>query len=207
MVKAKYYILTGALIGLGLLMAFLPEKPMSKQISADQILAEINYDTRFWSTDRVARTIIQEDPLLLLVDVRTPVEYAKYHLPGAINVPLKDITSEDWLSYFDQDVKEIVFYSNGTIYASQAWMLLRRMSFPNLYVLEGGLNNWVETIMRPKAPKRSASIQEVELYQFRKGASAFFGGGTVGSATDTQATQPTPVIKKRRKKGAVEGGC
>ncbi len=205
MVRKEYYFMTVLGAALALAMAFVPDSGKNIERTPEQLLADINYDTRFWSTDRVAQMIIQEDPLLMVVDVRKPEEYNSYHLPGAINVPLKNILDKNQIELFDQDINEIVLYSNGTIYANQAWMLLRRMNFSNLNVMQGGLNHWVETIMRPPLPPHGASTSEHELYQLRKGASMFFGGGSL-SGKQQKTFAPIPTIKKRKKK-AVEGGC
>jgi rhodanese-related sulfurtransferase len=188
-------------------MAFLPDSPHSKQLAPEKLLAEINSSNRFKSTDEVARLIIQQDPLLLLVDVRTAEEYAAYHLPGAISIPLSEILSNDMLPYFDQKVQNVVLYSNGTIFASQAWSLLRRKNFRKLFVMEGGLNLWVETILRPSIPNASASKADVTEYEFRKGASMFFGGSKGGASVAAPAAGAVAPPAKAKKSKAVSGGC
>lgn len=208
MVKKRYYFLSAVMVVLALLMAFMPEKQNLRERSPEQLLAELNYDNRFWTTDRVAEMIIQQDPLLLLVDVRSPEEFAAYHLPGALNIPLAEITSPDWADTFADGVHEVVFYSNGTIYASQAWMLLRRQNYNNLYVMRGGLNTWVETILRPTPPRESDPEALHRLYAFRKGASAFFGTGGAAPSDAPVLSAPAPVKKAGAKPaGGGGGGC
>lgn len=38
--------------------------------------------------------LLEKDPHLPLVDVRTPAEYKQLHVPSAVNVPLNDLTPE-----------------------------------------------------------------------------------------------------------------
>lgn len=49
----------------------------------------------------------------LVIDVRTPEEYAKQHLPGAINVPWSD-EAEAFVKALPPEAKaEVIFYCNG----------------------------------------------------------------------------------------------
>ena len=74
--------------------------------------------------------------------------------------------------------------------------------------MQGGLNHWVETIMKPKAPDFMASDKDLATYEFRKGASMFFGGGGAAvSGASSAAPAPAKPIIKRKKKEAGGGGC
>ena len=202
----RYVFLSILLIGLGIILAFLPEKHHSPEISPKDLLAEINNNTRFFSCDQVANSIIEADPLLQLIDVRTPEEYKKFSLPGAINIPLDSLLIPDWEAYIDQADVVTVFFSNGTVFANQAWVIYRRKAFDNLYVMKGGLNSWVETILRPQEPSQIESQEEFEKYSFRLAASQYFGGGKQDVSNSTK-NKRKKVLRKKRKKGAVEGGC
>ncbi len=204
MLNYKYIIPSAVLILLGLMLALMPQVKHSKEIPPQEILLKILDDTRFYSTDKVAEMIINKDPSMMLVDVRDAEEYKNFSLPGAINLPLDSILTSTAKAYMGQDVRAIVFYGNGTIYANQAWMLGQRLGYKNLFVMKGGLNRWVETILRPIAPSASASSAELETYQFRRGASQFFGG-----SSDVAMPQNTSVIsiKSGKKKKRVKGGC
>ena len=43
-----------------------------------------------------------------------------------------------------------VFYSNGSVYANEAWMITRQLGYENNFVLEGGLNYWFGNILSPR---------------------------------------------------------
>ena len=212
-IKKRYYFISALVIMLGIILLFLPFKKNINQLSPENLLLSITNNDRFYSTDEVAKLIILGDPSIQLIDVRTPEEYAKFSLPGAINIPLANILDKDeagdldWEGYLNQDIKTNIFYSNGSVYANQSWMLLKRLNFPNNYVMKGGLNKWVETIMRPKRPLASAEDNEWIRYEFRKGASIYFGGGSVLSSDDTQGNKKKAPIKKKKKKAGVDGGC
>jgi sulfur-carrier protein adenylyltransferase/sulfurtransferase len=212
-IKKRYYIITAILFLLGLLLMFLPHRDNKKELSPEALLLAISTSDRFYSPDDLARLIISGDPSIQLIDVRTPEEFASFSLPKAINIPLEKLLEKDslgdyiWEGTLNQDIKTNVFYSNGTVYANQAWMLTKRMNFKNNYVLKGGLNAFFDDILKAKQPLGSASKSEQDLYNFRKAAAMYFGvGSTLPSASsDAKPSEGAP-IKKKKKEGS-SGGC
>jgi hypothetical protein len=79
------------------------------------------------------------------------------------------------------------------------------MGYNSIYVMKGGLNCWIETIVQPEMPDETASKEAFELYNTRRGASMYFTGAEI-AAPDAGDKQPVQV--KRKKKATVaEGGC
>jgi rhodanese-related sulfurtransferase len=74
----------------------------------------------------------------LLLDVRTPQEFASGHIPGAINISLQ--TLESRLSELPTDQPIVVYCRSGNRSATAGQMLLRR-GFTQLYDL-GGIITW-----------------------------------------------------------------
>ncbi|MBN2347318.1 MAG: rhodanese-like domain-containing protein [Bacteroidales bacterium] len=202
-------IITIIFLGLGLIIAAVPQNTTHPyKLTADELLEESYSHQQYYSPDEVADLLVNKDPSIQLIDLRSPNEYDKFHLPGAINIPLQDILSDEWRDYIDQDVKINIFYSNGSLYANKAWMITRQLGFENNYVLEGGLNYWVETIMNPLPPASTSPDEELAKYDFRKGANMALGGQAAVTQTDDEGT-PTqkPEIKRKPKKQRVQGGC
>jgi len=193
---------------LGLLIAAVPEKDVKAlKLNAQEMLDELKSGEQFIHPDQIASMIVEKDPSLLLIDVRTPAEFSKYSLPGAINIPFNDLLSDEWKDYIDQDTYLNVFYSNGNTKSNEAWLITKQLGYSNNYILLGGLNFWVETILNPAAPKNESPDEEFARYDFRKAASfALGGGGQIAPSTDGQAPKK-PVIRKRKKKKGVKGGC
>jgi rhodanese-related sulfurtransferase len=195
---------------LGLIIAAVPENTTKPyKLTSNQLLEEIKSGTQFVQPDQVADMLINKDPYLKLIDVRSPEEYEKFHLPGAINLPLDDFLSDQWVDILDQDIYMNVLYSNGTTHANQAWMLVRQLGYANNYVMEGGLNFWVETIINPTAPASTSPSDEFAKYDFRKGAGMALGAGSVAtsqSENSSAASKPS-IITKPKKKKVASGGC
>jgi len=196
------------LLVLGVFLAFTSVKQnSSNEISPDDLYQQVIQKTRYFTPEEVAHKIISQDPSLQLIDVRSDKFYNKFTLKGAINIPLKDLLNQDNLDYLDQEVYETVIFSNGSADADVAWMLATRLGYKNIYVMKGGLNAWVEQILEPKEHSVIWDRIDNEMYQYRKGASQFFGGkADVPSGDDATADKPKKKVKKRKKK-EVEGGC
>lgn len=202
----KYVFISVLLVGLGIIMAFLPAKKYAVQISPENLLLELTDDTRFVSTDEVALYLIEADPQVQLIDVRSPEEFETFSLPGAVNVPMDSLFNPNFEPYVDQVGMKTILYSNGSVYASQAWMLYRRKAYPNIYIMKGGLNEWVETILRPKEPAATSPKEAFDLYDTRVAASQFFGGGSALPESSAAKSGNMPVVKRTKKKAA-KGGC
>ncbi len=202
----RYYLLAGIMIILGMVLALLPEKNYYKQIKPVELLAEINDPARYVTTDQVAQKIIDQDPSIVLVDVRSEKENQEFSLPGALNIPMAELLNTEYTDMLDPATQDIIFFSNSDIYAEQAWIVAARYGFTNIYIMKGGLNCWVETIMKPVPPPSTASNCEIDLYEFRRGACTYFGGGNTIVQADDSKAKPL-VVKRRNKKSVAAGGC
>lgn len=201
-------LLSFVVILFGLSVAMIPENTTQQyKLTANEMLEEVQYGSELIHPDELADWLINKDPSIQLIDVRSPEEYEKFSLGNAINIPINDILSDEWVDYLDQGVKMNILYSNGSTNSHKAWMILRQLGYENNYVLQGGLNYWVETILNPQSPKSTDQNDEIAKYDFRKGASQYFGGATISVASSSPSTTKKPIIKRKKKKKTPEGGC
>ncbi len=213
--KKRYILVSVIFILLALLLFLLPEKYDLKQKQVWELLRELNSNTRFVTTDYVAQKIINKEPAYKLIDVRNENDFKTFSLPGAINIPIKNILDKDkkgkykYEDILKNDENTInIFYSNGTIYANQTLLILSRMNYKNNYVMKGGLNKWFETIINPRKPQKTAAESKHILYRNRKAYSIFFTGGGVQSETSPETPSQTPkVAPKKESPKEDEGGC
>lgn len=195
-------------ITFGLILAAIPANTTHPyKLNPDQLLEQVNSGIQYFLPDQIADMIINKDPSFLLIDVRAQNEYEKFHLPGAINIPLSDILSKEWTDYLNQDTRQNIFYSNSSVKANEAWMIAVQLGYKNNYVLQGGLNYWVETIMNPDAPKSTSPDEEIAKYNFRKGASMALGGSVEAAESEQKPVTALPKITPKPKKKRVQGGC
>lgn len=208
MKRIELIIFAALLLG-GIVAVFLPNtEPYPHVIDESELVYEINKEGRYISTDEVAQAVMESDPSFLLIDIRTPEEYAKYTIDGAINIPYNKVMEEGNVDYFNQDVYTTVLFSNGSTLADQTWLRLRSYDYQGNKVLKGGLNEWYKTILNPTKPKDTELTTELQKqYLFRKGASVFFTGVQIVGATPTKKSKKStkPIVKRKKKE--VSGGC
>lgn len=82
---------------------------------------------------------------MLLVDPRSPAEYRAGHIPGARNVALDEIVIRAGrVAPFNQYDKIVVYADNrGSVQARGMAKRFMVNSYSDVYVLEGGLAEWV----------------------------------------------------------------
>lgn len=199
-------VLSIVLVCLGLVAAILPEtKNSSTQLDARQLLNEIQLENNVISVDEIANALINNDPEYQLIDVRTKAEYDLFSLPGAMNIPFDSLFAEKWSPYIDQLARKNVFFSNGTLLASEACILTKQKGYQNNYILSGGLNNWYTTIIEPQEPASTESDDAMFSHQARLGAKQFFTGAGAASNSSSKKKARKPIARKKKK--MVAGGC
>jgi rhodanese-related sulfurtransferase len=203
-------ILAICIIPLGLIIAAVPQNTTKPyKLTADELLAEVNTRTQYITPEEVADMLVKKDPVLQLIDIRSKDEFEKFHLEGAINIPISDLLSEENSDILNQEIKMNVIYSNSTVASNQVWMITRQLGYKNNYVLEGGLNYWFDAILNPQKPASTSADEEFARYDFRKAASSALGGGNIEALPSGESTPSAvvkPIIKTPKKKKAA-GGC
>ena len=78
------------------------------------------------------------------IDVRSEADYNLYHIQDAVNVPLERITEVVPLLLSEPPTNTVyIVMSNDEAAAVDAWKLLVASAVPNVYIIEGGVNNWI----------------------------------------------------------------
>jgi rhodanese-related sulfurtransferase len=83
------------------------------------------------------------DRALVVLDVRTPAEYAEGHVPGAINIPNGELAARV-AELTDAKGRDIVVYCRSGVRAAQALDVLGKAGFKRLFHLQGDYNRWTE---------------------------------------------------------------
>ena len=215
----RYVILAVVFVILAGGLLLLPKHQKQEGISPENLLANAFSPERYITTDELADRIINQDPSLLLVDVRNENSFKAYTLPNAVNIPMSKVLEEDSEPYLNQDSYDVVLFSNDNFHSDQAWILCNRQGYENLHVLKGGINEWFKTIINPKEPTENKASSEFEKYNFRKAASMYFGVAYPEKVVQkpvakkyipkkTTTPEPKKVVPiKKKKKMPVEGGC
>jgi rhodanese-related sulfurtransferase len=202
----KYTILAVLLIVLALGLVVLPKKKDLKETDPKALLSAITEKSRYLSADLVTHRIIENDPTLLLVDLRPKNEFKAFALPGAISIQPDSLLSVATLELLKQPGKDKILYSNSDLMAEKAWLLGTRFSISRLYILKGGLNEWYNTIIKPGEVSSTASSADLDLLSFRNAARQYFTGAGQTSETPVATKAPEKVNVVRKAPVAKSGG-
>ncbi|PKM81651.1 MAG: hypothetical protein CVU89_07805 [Firmicutes bacterium HGW-Firmicutes-14] len=115
------------------------------------------------SAQEVYDTVVTgQDPGYILLSVRKPEDYAKGHIPGAINIPFGQIFKKENLDKLDKGKKIVVICYTGHT-ASQAAMFLNQLGY-EAYSMKFGMMGWTsdENVLATK-PFTKAPDYPVEV--------------------------------------------
>ena len=87
-----------------------------------------------------AITMMEEESGYIILDVRTPEEFAESHIPGAINIPNETIGTDEIPELPDKDQLILVYCRSGNR-SKQASEKLAALGYTNI-VEFGGINDW-----------------------------------------------------------------
>lgn len=87
-----------------------------------------------------ARKIIKENPLAILLDVRSKQEYDEYHLEGALCIPNYELINNISKLTINKQ-QTIICYCQSGARSKKAISILRKMGYENLFEIDGGIDN------------------------------------------------------------------
>jgi phage shock protein E len=82
---------------------------------------------------------LRGQPNVVMLDVRTPEEYAQGHIPGIVLIPLDQVPNR--LAEIPKDKTVIVTCHTGNR-SNQAAQLLRQKGYDNIHNMLGGIVAW-----------------------------------------------------------------
>jgi rhodanese-related sulfurtransferase len=91
------------------------------------------------SPDALLERQARHDPTLMLVDVRTPQEFAAGHVPGAVNIPYDQVASH--LAEIPRD-EDVVVYCHSGRRAGLAGETLEKAGYKRVLHLQGDMQGW-----------------------------------------------------------------
>lgn len=206
--ERKYTILSILLIVLALGLAILPKKSERKVSDPKALLSAVAEKSRYLSVDQVTHRIIENDPTLLLIDLRSPDQYKKFALPGSINIQPDSLLTASNLELLNQPGKDKIFYSNSDLLSEKAWLFCSRYAVNRLYIMKGGLNEWFNTIIKVKEVTGTPSSTDLELASFRNAARQYFvGSGETNNAPAAPKAAEKVEVTRKAPAASSGGGC
>jgi rhodanese-related sulfurtransferase len=144
---------------------------------------------------------------VIMLDVREEVDFNQFHILDARRVALDEIPSLVEEFHLEPTNALFVTMSNDEVKATEAWKILQAESVPNVYILEGGINNWLATYGDAEVTQNvNTSAGEDQLrYVFN----AAVGSRYTAAQPDPHAfeIEYMPKVEMQLKRGPTSGGC
>ncbi|MBM3121701.1 MAG: sulfurtransferase [Chloroflexi bacterium] len=146
---------------------------------------------------------------VVMLDVRSEADFNLFHLQGAQHVALDELPAlVPSLLHEPAAVTVTVVMSNDEAAATQAWKTLQAESIANVYVLEGGINQWIATFGAGDAaivPVAVDAGSDRLAYTFPAALGARYEAAR--PSPHEWELEYTPKIKLERKRSPSGGGC
>ncbi len=152
---------------------------------------------------RVAHSVMRDIDDLYLVDVRSTEAYERFHLPGAISIPLENLLDAGRAGMLQAGNRRTVFYSDGGSLAGQAWFLARRSGVEEVYILDGGLNRMFDLLFGTLTDREAEELGPDNL-RFLEYARTYFRHGEIRRNIPGESRMPEIDLEHF---APIEGGC
>lgn len=90
-----------------------------------------------------AAAYLGDNPEAVILDVRTPEEFAEGHLEGAVNIDFYAANFQDTLNELDPASDYVVYCRSGNR-SSQTLTMMEELGFVTVHDVDGGIAAWVE---------------------------------------------------------------
>lgn len=144
-----------------------------------------------------------------IIDVRSESDYNLFHIWDAHHLPQAALEDEVEVLLEQPANTVFVVVSNDETAATEAWRYLVAESVPNVYILEGGINNWLATFSDDLFLAEYPPIETVSDEQLAYGFDAALGARYPVSFPDPhgEVYEYETKIVLTGKRGATGGGC
>ena len=203
------YVGAGAL-ALGALLLIPLGQPTNadkwEQVSAEREIQLVNREVQI-SPAELLNTIHDHPINLIMLDVRDESDYNLFHLADARQVPFDELAGITPELHLEPENTVIVVMSNDETAAKQAWRYLVAESIPNVYILEGGINNWLSVFAEQDNRIKAVDSSPDDSLRFAFAAALGAAFPSADPHINEYDLEFIPKIKLELKRGPTSGGC
>ena len=146
---------------------------------------------------------------LVMIDVRSEADYNLFHLLDADNITPEEIPDSinDFIAMPANTV--IVVISNDEVTSTEVWKTLTAQAVPNVYILSGGINKWLDTFATPYEAGFCGELTESGVEEMHYVFDAALGSNCPAAYPDHDLyhLEYEKKIKLDLKRAPVGGGC
>lgn len=146
---------------------------------------------------------------LVMIDVRDEADFNLFHLLDAENITISEIPNS--IDEFISQPANTVFMvmSNDEQDATEAWKMMTAQAVPNVYILSGGINNWLDTFATPYEEGFCGDVKTADVEELHYEFNAALGSNCPAAYPDHDKyeLEYEKKIKLDLKRAPVGGGC
>ena len=131
------FIIVAALLGAPLLVTGCESGTANITTDSPQVIKNISPSGAY---DLIQETEGNDD--FVIVDVRTPGEYAGGHIAGSLNIDVNSGSFEEAVNTLDNDKTYLVYCRSGARSANASG-IMAELGFTDIYNMNGGINDWI----------------------------------------------------------------
>jgi hypothetical protein len=188
-----------AILALGLVLLVVPDRKtrLIERVSDAGYLAA--HPTATMEVDELAFRIVDGDPKVRIIDIRSAEAFGRLAVPGARNVALREFFSKDSaLVLSSRHVKKVIVGDTET-QERAACLLLEALGYENLAALTGGFGRFQAVFLGSAASPPADGRFAADVARFREKAR--------GDLLQMIASARTSGAKPPKKVKKIAGGC
>lgn len=160
------------------------------------------------SPEELLATIHDSRLKTVLLDVRDERHYNQFHIRGARRLPADQWVEASRELMFEPANTVFVTMSNDELGATEAWKALKAESLPNVYILDGGVNNWIRTYSsREFTDRHRLRGHENDQPAYRFDAALGSRHAAAEPNPEMSTVDYEPKIRLELKRAPTGGGC
>ncbi len=126
-------------LGVAVLLYVLPDRKTALLHQVARADYRQAHPVPLMTTDELAFRLLDQDPRLLVIDVRTEEAYKALALPSSVNVPIEGLFAKEWRPIVGRRRLTRVFVDDDGTRAIEAALLAERLGYDNVRALQGGM--------------------------------------------------------------------
>ncbi len=149
-----------------------------------------------------------DDIKLFMLDVRSEGDFNLFHIKDAQNYTIQQLRDQVGTLRLEPANAVFVVISNNESTSTEAWKLLQAEKLHNVYILEGGINYWLDVFDNESGHNAKLVMRSGEELVHTFGAA--LGAKHPAAAPDPELIEEieyTPKVKLELKQGPTGGGC
>jgi rhodanese-related sulfurtransferase len=170
--KKLYYSLTAIAVVIAISAFALPDRK-------DNLLSKINdekfiasNEVKIMTADELAFRIIDDDKNIQIFDLRAKKDFDSLSLPKSNNYTFESLFEKDANKILSLKSKKNIFIADDELTARKGAVLAMKLGFTDIYVLQGGMEQFKKDILYFKMPETADTQSEKDTYRFRTKASS-----------------------------------